>query len=450
VWALASLPFLGFPEPVNAGPSSHFDDSYSALTDFVRQIGAERSESVRAEQPRSPAAESYPALVDFVQRIGIAPPQSVAAEQPESAAAESYPALVDFVQRIGIAPPQSLAAERPEAPAAEPYHVTENVERGAMPPKSSAFPSYHGQAAETEQNTVMPAADSAPDDVSSADVSAADPWANPNATYVGWQVCTGCHAEQTQLFEKTLMGRIFLQNPRTSQEKLGCEGCHGPGSEHVAAGGGRGVAIVSFRTDSPLPLKQRNAVCLDCHEKGDRTYWQGSQHQTRGVACANCHQVHQGRDKIPFVKATEIDTCFQCHTDKRAQQARVSRHPLLEGKMSCTSCHNPHGSPNLTLLNEPTVNDTCYNCHAEKRGPYLWEHPPVRENCANCHDPHGTSNFGMLKVQPVRLCQQCHAEPRHPSDPRNPLSRLAFSRGCANCHSAIHGSNSPSGVRLQR
>jgi predicted CXXCH cytochrome family protein len=74
----------------------------------------------------------------------------------------------------------------------------------------------------------------------------------------------------------------------------------------------------------------------------------------------------------------------------------------------------------------------------------------VRENCANCHDPHGTSNFGMLKVQPVRLCQQCHAEPRHPSDPRNPLSRFAFSRGCANCHSAIHGSNSPSGVRLQR
>ena len=251
------------------------------------------------------------------------------------------------------------------------------------------------------------------------------------------------------LFSKTLMGRVFLQNPRTAQEKLGCEGCHGPGSEHVSTGGGRNNAIVSFRTNSPLPLKQRNGVCLGCHEDGHRTYWTGSQHQRRGVACTNCHQVHQEHNSR-FVKATEIETCFQCHKDKRAKLMRFSRHPLVEGKMECSSCHNPHGSPNPKLLLEASVNETCYNCHADKRGPYLWEHAPVRENCATCHDPHGTSNFSMLKMQVPRLCQQCHAEPRHPSEPLNPLSRFAFNRGCTNCHGAIHGSNSPSGVRFQR
>jgi DmsE family decaheme c-type cytochrome len=414
VWALVYAPFLGFPQPVNAGPSSYVDGSLTALTDFVQQLGAERPEPVRAEQPKSQAADSYPALVDFVQRIG--------AEQL-----------------------QSIRAEQPIPPLAEPYQVlADAVERGVARPKSSAFQSDRGQQAETERPTVVPAADPSPDDV-----SLADPWAHANATYVGSQVCLGCHLVETEHFEKTLMGRIFLQNPRTSQEKLGCEACHGPASEHVEAGGGRGVAIISFRPDSPIPLEQRNAVCLDCHEDGKQTFWQGSPHQTRGVACTNCHQAHQ-EDRTKFVKPTEIETCFQCHTDKRAQQARFSRHPLLEGKMTCSSCHNPHGTANFALLDAPTVNDTCYQCHAEKRGPFLWEHAPVRESCVNCHEPHGTNHANMLTIQPVRLCQQCHTEPRHPSSPQNPLSRLAYSRGCANCHSAIHGSNSPSGVRFQR
>jgi DmsE family decaheme c-type cytochrome len=451
VWALIFAPFLGFSQPVNAGPSSYIDGSYSTLTDFVQRLGPEAPQSVPAEQPKSPLAESHPALIDFVQRIGPEAPQSVRAEQPKSPLAESHPALIDFVQRIGTEPPQSPRADQPNSPAAEPYQVLaqsvgrgESVDRGARRLDSSAPQNYREQQAEPEQPIVVPATDPSP-----ADPLPADPWAHANATYVGSQVCLGCHLVETEHFEKTLMGRIFLQNPRTSQERLGCEACHGPASEHVAAGGGLGVAIMSFRPNSPIPLEQRNAVCLDCHEAGKQTFWQGSPHQTRGVACTDCHQAHQ-EDRTKFVKATEIETCFQCHQDKRAQQARFSRHPLLEGKMTCSSCHNPHGTANFALLDQPTVNETCYECHAEKRGPFLWEHAPVRENCASCHEPHGTNHASMLTVQPVRLCQQCHTESGHPANPQNPLSRFAFSRGCANCHSAVHGSNSPAGVRLQR
>ena len=147
----------------------------------------------------------------------------------------------------------------------------------------------------------------------------------------------------------------------------------------------------------------------------------------------------------------EVDTCFQCHKNKRAEIWRSSHMPVREGKMTCTSCHNPHGSTADTLLKEATVNDTCYKCHAEKRGPFLFEHAPVRENCANCHDPHGSTNDFMLKISRPRLCQQCHsAASGHPANPRNPVSVYAINRECQNCHSQIHGSNSPSGARLQR
>ena len=67
-----------------------------------------------------------------------------------------------------------------------------------------------------------------------------------DATYVDGKICLTCHANQAALFEKTLMGKIG----KTQKGKFDCENCHGPGSAHVKAGGGRGVGgIISFRAD---------------------------------------------------------------------------------------------------------------------------------------------------------------------------------------------------------
>jgi DmsE family decaheme c-type cytochrome len=274
----------------------------------------------------------------------------------------------------------------------------------------------------------------------------------PDATYVGSDVCMGCHADQFEKFEKTMMGRIFLKNPRNSLEKLGCEGCHGPGSEHVAAGGGRGVGgIVGYSKDSTYPVAQRNAVCLTCHQGGMRMHWTGSNHESRGLACTDCHAVMERTSvKNQFKKSTELETCFQCHKLKRAQMQRSSHMPLREGKMVCSDCHNPHGSFTEHLLKDASVNETCYTCHADKRGPYLWEHQPVRENCLNCHNPHGSNHAHMLKVSLPRLCQQCHSESGHNYSLYAPGSSRGFNRSCLNCHGQIHGSNAPGGMRFHR
>lgn len=215
---------------------------------------------------------------------------------------------------------------------------------------------------------------------------------------------------------------------------------------------GRSLEILSFRLNDPThTVDEFNGVCLGCHEKGDRTLWRGSAHETRGVACVSCHTVMRNvTPKHQLAKLTEMDTCFQCHKNKRAEIWRSSHMPVREGKMTCSSCHNPHGTYGEALMKTATINDTCYKCHAEKRGPFLWEHAPVRENCLNCHDPHGSMQDAMLKVSRPRLCQQCHTSGDHPGNPLNPRATHAIAGACLNCHVKVHGSNSPAGSQLFR
>jgi len=278
------------------------------------------------------------------------------------------------------------------------------------------------------------------------------------AHYVGSEPCRLCHAGSFDEFKLTVMGRLLESGHHTIEGKMECESCHGPGSSHVDAGGGRndiGTGVIrSFRKDDPRSnAADTNAICLSCHEKGQRTYWQGSVHQTRGVACTSCHTVmRRTSPKMQLTKGDVMDTCFQCHKDRRAQSVRTAHMPMHEGKMDCASCHNPHGGPNDKMLQEATVNDVCYTCHADKRGPFLFEHPPVRENCLNCHEPHGSMNRNLLTVMRPRLCQRCHTPGRHLGNPALGVSsnRYMVNSACQNCHTNIHGSNSPSGRRWHR
>jgi DmsE family decaheme c-type cytochrome len=297
--------------------------------------------------------------------------------------------------------------------------------------------------------------------------------------YVGSEICQTCHESQYRTVQKTRMGKIMFKAPRTPLEAKGCEACHGPARSHVdlmtgttSNGNGQGNGttaspepalggIIRFGKNSALPAAEQNAVCLECHQKGMQLFWKGSPHESRGLTCVTCHQVMHGSrgesrfleplaENRLFVKDTQMEVCFQCHQMRRAQLMRSAHMPFREGKVTCTNCHNPHGTPNPKQLIESTTNENCYKCHTERRGPFLWEHPPVMEDCMNCHEAHGSSNPQLLKVRTPRLCQRCHIETRHPTTPQLPTTRFAFNRSCTNCHSQIHGSNHPAGVRFQR
>lgn len=272
--------------------------------------------------------------------------------------------------------------------------------------------------------------------------------------YAGSETCTACHQQQYDAFLATKKGPLFLKHPQNATQQQGCEGCHGPGQAHVESGGENKTGMISFGAKSTVSVERRNEVCTSCHSKSSQAMWAGGQHEARGVACTSCHSLKNPASERGALKfANQMQTCGQCHQQQRGAMQRFAHMPVREGKMECSSCHNPHGTAGEKLLVSNTVNETCYSCHQEKRGPFMWEHAPVTESCSNCHDPHGSSNPKQLVASMPRLCQRCHDENRHPTRPYAggaASSRFVQGRQCVNCHSAVHGSNHPSGATFTR
>lgn len=271
----------------------------------------------------------------------------------------------------------------------------------------------------------------------------------------GADTCLMCHGKEkkvTALFQGVHGDTNSSKSPMAG---LQCEACHGPLGLHNRGGK---EPMITFGEKSTLNTQKQNSVCMSCHTDTQRMAWTGGHHDNADIACASCHQVHTANDPV-LSKETEIQVCTNCHTKQKAELNKRSSHPIKWAQMVCTDCHNPHGTLSNADLVAPSTNDNCYACHAEKRGPKLWEHSPVTEDCSTCHNPHGSANEGMLKTRAPQLCQQCHANDGHASNPNfgntsagSSVNDNAFTggRSCLNCHSQVHGSNHPSGKLLQR
>ncbi|MCE0497294.1 MAG: cytochrome c3 family protein [Methylacidiphilales bacterium] len=210
------------------------------------------------------------------------------------------------------------------------------------------------------------------------------------ATFVGSEACEQCHEDISHDFKTASHYR--LKAPGDNAKNIGCESCHGPGSLHVASGGGPNT-IVNPR-------------------------------------------------KSP-------ETCFQCHLDKRAEFNLPSHHPVIEGKISCGDCHDPHkgdvipgGGTELA-----SQNDICGKCHTEQLGPFVFQHEALREGCTTCHNPHGSVNARLLVARNATLCLRCHFQQQMANGTiyignSNHSGRLQEGT-CwnAGCHEAVHGSN---------
>ncbi|MHB1272599.1 MAG: DmsE family decaheme c-type cytochrome [Rhodanobacter sp.] len=278
------------------------------------------------------------------------------------------------------------------------------------------------------------------------------------------RTCTKCHDENEAKPVLSILKskHAVMADSRTPFADQACMTCHGASQAHIQApakGAKRVQPDIDFNSDSLTPVVKRNEVCLGCHESGLRMHWKGSPHESEDLACTSCHKAHTQSDPV-LAKDTQPEVCFTCHKDRRAEMMLPSTHPIREGLMSCSDCHNPHGSNGPDLLVKETINETCYTCHAEKRGPFLWEHEPVREDCTICHKPHGSVNASLLKSRVPWLCQQCHLAQYHPSTAYNGTglpgatlpsgAQQMLGQGCLSCHSEVHGSNHPSGVRKTR
>ena len=305
---------------------------------------------------------------------------------------------------------------------------------------------------------------------SETDAGAADASSATDRTLAGDAVCTRCH-DQSEA-KPVLSLYLTRHGVKADDRTPGCQSCHGASTAHVKNERDtdpRPPVDLAFGKADGQHAADAVQTCIACHRNGQRAHWDGSQHQTSGLACTACHAVHVQRDRV-LTTATQSEVCFVCHKTERSQTHRYSTHPLDAGKMACSDCHNPHGTTGPKLQRKGSVNETCFSCHAEKRGPFLWEHQPVTEDCTTCHTPHGSNITPLLKARVPWLCQSCHtgdhaAQVNSAANLQRggvttangafPLANAAqraqmAGRACLSCHFLVHGSNHPAGAKFDR
>lgn len=279
--------------------------------------------------------------------------------------------------------------------------------------------------------------------------------------YVGSEVCKTCHADVWLNFYKNPHYKSIASGKETP-ERTGCEGCHGPAGNHVAARGGKATigAFSNFTPDETL------TTCLSCHSKDvSRASIRNSAHTKADVVCSSCHSIHKPATPKFLLAKQQTELCYTCHASQRAQFEMPSKHRVNEGAVQCSDCHNPHGSAlsagsttqhmgGSSAALQPAFNNEqpCLKCHVDKRGPFVFEHAAVKvEGCEGCHVPHGSTNAKLL-TRPVvfTLCLECHNGAGtfgrsnlsvFRTSPAHNLQDPKYQR-CTLCHIKVHGSNS--------
>ena len=170
--------------------------------------------------------------------------------------------------------------------------------------------------------------------------------------------CDGCHSVDYDIHTK-----------KVAEWNVGCERCHGPGSEHV-------------------------------------------EHPTRG------NTLNPAR--MDYVAAS--DTCMQCHS-----QGRPLTSPI-EGKYYDwpVGYHVGLKLRDFWQLEEPTPGLTTFThfpdgtAHKNRmQGNDFVQSVMYRHGitCFDCHDVHGTNNYAQLRKSADRICLDCHG-PSSPNGPR--------------------------------
>lgn len=275
--------------------------------------------------------------------------------------------------------------------------------------------------------------------------------------FAGSIACRTCHPDVYATFYRNPHQKTLVDASLTI-EKQGCEGCHGPGKAHVDAKGDKSK-IFAFSQKQPRQIVDR---CLTCHSNTlSRANIRRSDHTRADVVCSSCHSIHKSPTAKSLLAKAQVELCYGCHSNVRAQFSMPFKHRVNEGFMQCSDCHNPHGTNTPTwrgggrprMVDQALLNEEpCLKCHTDKRGPFAFEHLAVRvDGCETCHIPHGSPNARLLK-RPTAfpLCLECHngtagfGSTTSAGVPRQSSSHnMADPRyqNCTSCHVRIHGSN---------
>ncbi len=197
------------------------------------------------------------------------------------------------------------------------------------------------------------------------------------------QLCDGCHSVGFDIATK-----------KVAEWNVGCERCHGPGSDHVAR---------PTRSNIQNPARMSDVAatdtCIQCHSQGRPTtlpingkYYDWPVGYQVGLRLEDFWSL----EEHPLGAST-----FTHFADGTAHKNRMQGNDFVQSAMyhhgvTCFSCHDAHGTSNYAQLRKP-ANQLCLDCHgpASPNGPHtasIEAHTHHKANsagsdCVACHMP---------------------------------------------------------------
>jgi len=235
--------------------------------------------------------------------------------------------------------------------------------------------------------------------------------------------CDGCHSVSYDIHTK-----------QAAEWNVGCERCHGPGSEHVAH-----PSRANILNPSQMDDVAANDTCIACHSQGQPLTKQieGKAYDWPVGYRAGLHLA----DYWQLEDHTLGQTTFTHFADGTAHKNRMQGNDFVQSVMyrkgvTCASCHDVHGTENYAQLRKP-ADKICLDCHSttSPNGPHvatMEEHTHHKDGspgsqCVACHMPKIESEgvpgtfvsahtFRVVtpamtdKYQIPNACTSCHKE----------------------------------------
>jgi len=197
-------------------------------------------------------------------------------------------------------------------------------------------------------------------------------------------LCDGCHSVGYDTRSK-----------QVAEWNVGCERCHGPGSEHAAH-----PARENIVNPAAMNYVDASDTCIQCHSQGRpaRDPIEGK-HYDWPVG------YNAGRNRLAdYWRLETVDlgrTDFYYFPDGTAHKNRMQGNDFVQSVMytrgiTCFDCHDVHGTANYAQLRKP-AQQLCLDCHGPQspNGPRtatLEEHTRHKQDsaasqCIVCHMP---------------------------------------------------------------
>ena len=207
--------------------------------------------------------------------------------------------------------------------------------------------------------------------------------------------CDGCHSVDYNIHTK-----------QVAEWNVGCEKCHGPGSEHVEHPS-RGNTLNPARMD----YVQASDTCIQCHSQGrpvtipiEGKYYDWPVGYQVGLNLSDYWNLEEH---------TLGETTFTHYADGSAHKNRMQGNDFVQSVMyrrgvTCFSCHDAHGTDNYAQLRK-TADKLCLDCHGplSLNGPRtgtIEEHTHHKAgspgtSCVACHMPKIATEIADVKVR---------------------------------------------------